>query len=173
MVANECILLNADYTPLGVIHWKKAVKLLCKGKVEIVKASKRIVRNFERTIEIFIPEVIRLIKLIRSIWRTHVPLNKRNVLIRDNYTCAYCGKKSNSHMSIDHVLPRSKGGKNTFDNLVASCVPCNNHKDMKTCAEAKMYPKVKPYTPTVNQFLQMNIKNSGLYATLKNILGDI
>jgi 5-methylcytosine-specific restriction endonuclease McrA len=161
------ILLNADWSPLGIINWKKAVKLMVKGKVEVIKASTKIITNFEKTIEITIPEIIRLVKFIRALWKIRVPFNKRNVLVRDNFTCAYCGKKMNSGLSIDHVLPKSKGGESTFDNTVACCVKCNNVKDNKDCQTAKMYPRVKPYIPTINQFLMLQIKNAGLGATLK------
>jgi len=166
MITNV-VLLNSDFTPLGVISWKKAIRLLVKGKAEVIKFSTKIIRNFDRTVEIILPEIMRLIKLIREVWKGRVPLNKRNVLIRDQYTCQYCGKVSRTHMSIDHVIPRSKGGKNTFDNLVTCCVSCNNKKDNRLPSEAKMYLKHQPKTPTIMEFLMVSIKNAGLANVLK------
>jgi 5-methylcytosine-specific restriction endonuclease McrA len=167
---DNVILLNADYTPLGFITIRKAIKLLCKKKVEIVKASKHLIYNFEKTINFLIPEVLKLIKFVRSLWKTRVPFNKRNLLIRDNYTCQYCGKElKTDNSSIDHILPVSKGGKKSFENCTTACIPCNNKKDDRTCSEARMYPKNKPYTPTINQFLHIQIKNSGLDKTLQEL----
>jgi len=162
----NCVLLNADYTPLGLISWQKAIKLMVKGKVEIIKSSKKKLHNFENTITLFIPILIRLIKFVRNLWKARVPFNKRNLMIRDNFTCQYCGKKLNKDSSIDHIIPKSKGGKSTFENTVASCIPCNCKKNNHTCAEARMYPRNKAYIPTINQFLMNQIRNAGLEATL-------
>jgi 5-methylcytosine-specific restriction endonuclease McrA len=163
------VLLNADYTPLGVVSWKKAIKLIVKKRVEIVKVSKVILHNFEKTIEMAVPLIIRLIKFIRALWRTKVPYNKRNVMVRDNWTCAYCGLHSHTGMSVDHVIPKSKGGKSTFDNVVTSCVSCNNKKDNNMPNVAKMFPKIKPFVPTINQFFTQQIKNAGLDSMLKEV----
>lgn len=166
---NSVVMLNADYQPLGIISWQKAVKLIAKKKVEVIKVTETVISNFEKTCKMAIPSIVRLIKYVRALWRTKVPFNKRNLAIRDGHTCAYCGKKIATGMSIDHVLPVSKGGKSTFDNTVAACVPCNNKKDNKTCAQAKMFPKWKPFTPTISQFLMLQIKNTGLESTLKEL----
>lgn len=163
---NSVILLNADYSPLGIISWQKAIKLWSKGKIEIIKASERIIRNFDKTMELFAPLVIRLLKLVRALWKKRVPFNKHNLLIRDNHICQYCGKELKHTSSIDHIVPKSKGGKSTFENCTSACVPCNCKKDDRTCSEAKMYPVNKPYTPTINQFIMMSIKNAGLDKTL-------
>lgn len=166
------VLLNADYSVLGCIDWKKAIKLIVKKRVEVVKVSKRIIHNFENTVEIAIPTIVRLIKFIRALWRTKVPYSKRSVLIRDNFTCSYCGVQSKTGLSIDHVVPKSKGGKSVFENVVTSCLKCNNLKNDFSCAEAKMYPRVKPFIPTINQFLMTSIRNAGLEDTLKEVFGE-
>lgn len=167
---NTVILLNADYTPLGIISFKRAMKLIAKKRVSIVKAAKKVIRNWENTVETLVPEILKLIKYIRALWRTKVPFNKRNLLTRDNFRCQYCGvdlKKAPS--SIDHIVPVSKGGKTTYENCVSACVPCNNKKDDKLCSEAKMFPRHKPYTPTINSFVQIQIKNAGLDTTLREL----
>lgn len=166
----DVLLINADYTPLCIMDWKKAIKLICKGKVEVVKYTEKFIENAEKTIKMFIPAVIRLLKHIRMLYGKKVPFNKHNLLIRDHHTCAYCGIKLGKHnASIDHILPISLGGKSTFDNAVASCIPCNNKKDNRTCAEARMYPKVKAYTPTVFEFILMHIKAVGMEGMLKDL----
>lgn len=164
---NNVILLNADFSPMGIISWQKAVCLIVKGKVEVLKKSKQILHNFEKTIEIYVPEIVRLLKFVRQLWKRRVPLNRRNIAIRDNFTCQYCGKVLEKGGTLDHVVPKSKGGKTSFDNCVYSCVTCNCKKDNRLPSEAKMYPKSKPYTPTINQFLLHQIKLVGLDESLK------
>ena len=164
---NGVILLNADYSLMGIIDWHKAVRLIVKKKVEILKETSRLLRNFEKTVEFYVPMIIRLLKFVRQIWKRRVPFNRRNVAIRDNFTCQYCGKRIDKGSTIDHIVPRSKGGATTFDNVVLACVACNCKKDNRTCSEAKMYPKNKPYTPTINQFLLHQLKHVGLDETLR------
>ncbi len=167
--AAKVLLLNADYTPLGVISGKKAVKLMAKGKVEIVTATKVVIFNMERTVKFLLPKILRLIKFIRALWKSKVPFNKRHILLRDDYTCAYCGKRATSHMSIDHILPKAKGGKSTFENVVTSCVPCNQKKDNRTPSQAGMFPKYRAYEPTIMEFIKMQIKRLGLEDALKEL----
>lgn len=163
------LLMNADYSPLGIISWQKAIKLQCKGKVEVVKYSEVVLHNFEKTIKMLIPAVIRLIKYIRMIFGKRVPFNKHNLLIRDGFTCSYCGVHLGKHnASIDHINPRSTGGLTTFDNTVAACIPCNNKKDNRSCKQANMYPKVKPWTPTITEFIHIHLKSSGMWKMLKD-----
>ena len=164
----QVVLLNADYSPLGVIDWRKAVKLIVKKKVEVIKLSKKIITNVDNIYKIIVPEIIRLIKLIRSIWKARVPFNRRTVIIRDNHTCAYCLVKKHD-MTIDHVIPRSKGGKSTFDNVVCCCKPCNHKKDDRLPSEAGMYLKFKPTTPTIMEFIVRQIKNVGMNETLQTL----
>lgn len=165
MLQQVC-LLNADYTIIGIINWKKAIKLICKGKVEVLKTSVRNITNYDKTITLYIPEIIRLIKFVRSIWKRKVPFNKKNIAIRDNFTCQYCGKSIKTDGTIDHVVPRSKGGLSSFDNCVLACLPCNNKKDDRLSSVAKMYPRNQPYTPTISQFIQLHVKNVGLSESL-------
>lgn len=165
------LLLNSDYSPLGVISWKKAIKLMVKGKVEVIKLATRVITNAERTVKLILPSIIRLIKFIRYIYKAKVPLNKRNILIRDNFECQYCGKKlvSGVGATVDHIIPRSMGGKTAFENCVASCLPCNNRKDNKLPREVGMFPKKRPTSPTVYEFIQLQIVRLGLSGMLKEV----
>jgi 5-methylcytosine-specific restriction endonuclease McrA len=163
-----CIVLNADYTYLNTVNWKKAVCLMVKGKVEALKYTDRVITNFEKTIVMKIPIVMRLIKLIRTIYRTRVPFSKRNVLTRDKYKCVYCGRKSR-YLTMDHVTPVSKGGKTNFENCVAACKECNNTKNDRLPSEAGMYPSRQPYAPTISEFLRIKMQTLGVYDVLKEL----
>ncbi len=162
------ILLNSDYTFLNIISWKKAMCLLAKGKVEILKATDKIIRNIERTWEINIPRVLRLVNLVRRIYKTRVPFSKKNVIYRDRFICQYCGLKD-SKLTIDHVIPKCKGGKSTFDNCVASCKSCNNFKNDKTLSEMKMSLSRRPFQPTIMEFINIKMKILGVDKILKEI----
>jgi 5-methylcytosine-specific restriction endonuclease McrA len=156
------ILLNADWTVLGTIDWKKALKLVCKKKVEVLKYSTTIIRTAgKKAIEMLLPKVIRLIKMIRQIFRERVPFNRRNLKILYGDFCAYCGKKSDP-VTVEHVIPRSKGGKSDYTNVVIACKKCNCKKDNRLPSEAGMYPKYKPHVPTISEFMNIMLKKSGI-----------
>lgn len=163
----HCVLLNADYTFLNLVNWKRAVCLMAKGKVEVVKDSPLTIRNCSG-VELKVPAVMRLIKLIRTIYRSSVTFTKRNVLIRDRFKCAYCGARREK-LSIDHIIPKSRGGKMTFENCVAACRPCNLKKGGRTPREARMYLKVRPNQPTISEFLRLKFENLGIHDVLREL----
>ena len=163
----QCVLLNADYTFLNLVNWKRAICLMAKGKVEVVKDSQRTIRNASGKV-LKVPAVMRLIKLIRTIYRTSVTFTKRNVLIRDRFKCAYCGA-NRERLSIDHIIPKSRGGKMTFENCVAACKPCNLKKGGRTPNEARMYLKLRPYQPTISEFLRLKFENLGIHDILREL----
>jgi len=142
--------------------------LMAKGKVEVVKASNKIVQSVENAWKCVVPQVIRLIKLVRTIYRSRVPFSKKNVLYRDEFTCQYCGK-TRGKLTIDHVIPKSKGGKSTFENCVASCKPCNNTKGNRTPREAKMPLRKHPVQPTIMEFLKLRMRKLGIDSLLKEL----
>lgn len=153
----HCIVLNGDYSYLNTINWKKAVCLMVKQKVEVLKYSDKCIVNYDRDKKIQIPLVIRLIKIVRMIYKNKVSYSKRNVFVRDKHRCMYCGKK-HQQLTVDHVIPRSRGGKSSFDNCVAACRDCNLKKGNKTPTEAKMFLKRQPYTPTIYEFIKIKMK---------------
>jgi 5-methylcytosine-specific restriction endonuclease McrA len=134
------IVLNGDYTFLNTINWKRAVCLVVTGKSEVVKYSDKVLHTVSGEF-MKLPLVIKLIKIIRSIYKSHVPFTKKNVMVRDRHLCVYC--KSKIELTIDHVIPVSRGGKSTFENCVTACKPCNNKKGSRTPREAKMYLNIK------------------------------
>ena len=162
-----CVVLNADYTFLNTISTKKAMCLLAKEKIEVLTYSKKIFRTAMGMV-MRVPAVIRLIKLIRTIYKARVPFSKKNVMVRDGFKCAYCSAKD-VRLTIDHITPKALGGKSTFENCVASCKPCNSRKGHKLCSEARMYPKVRATQPTVNQFLQLKMKALGINKVIDDL----
>ncbi len=163
----SCVLLNADYSFLNLVSWKRALRLLTKDKVRVLSSSEMVVNGVDGY-AVKVPAVMRLIKLIRTIYRAKVPFSKRNVLLRDGLKCAYCGAVTR-HLTLDHIIPRSRGGKTTFENCVGCCAPCNNKKDCRTPREAGMHLKIKPYQPTISEFLRIKFKRLGVDRVLEEL----
>ena len=159
----SCIVLNGDFTYLCTVSWKRAINLVLSGKVKVLKYSDRVIKCVEKVIKA--PAVVALIKIVRMVYRQKVPYSKKNVLVRDQYKCAYCGLKSKA-LTIDHVIPRSKGGRTDFENCVACCKSCNDLKAARTPREASMVLKKRPFQPTISEFMRMKLKTSGLYESL-------
>jgi len=105
----RCVILNGDYTFLNVVSWKRAICLMVKEKAEVLKFSDQVLRSGEGEIVTHVPLVMRLIKIIRMIYKNKVPFTKKNVFVRDGYKCGYCGSKQ--ELTIDHIIPTSRGGK--------------------------------------------------------------
>jgi len=168
---NSVVLLNADYSFLNIVTWQKAMVLFSKGKVECVKYSERVIRTAKGKI-IKIPAVMRLIKFIRTLYKTRVPYSKRNVMVRDGFKCAYCGE-TKGRLTIDHIIPKAKGGKSTFENTITSCKPCNNKKGDRSCHEVKMYPKGSAFQPTISQFLTLKMNKLGINKVIEDVFNGI
>ncbi|RME49013.1 MAG: HNH endonuclease [Chloroflexi bacterium] len=143
---NSVLVLNATYEPLNVVSVRRAVVLLLKEKAELVEAAEARLRA--EHIEFPVPLVIRLVTYVRVPRRFNLPVSRRTVLSRDDYTCQYCGAQpGKSELTIDHVLPRSRGGDHSWENVVTACGPCNRRKGNRTPAEAGMRLLRKPYRP--------------------------
>ena len=163
----RCIVLNGDYSFLNTVNWKRAVCLVIKDKAEVLKESNLVLRNGEGQEVIKLPLVIKLIKIIRLIYKNKVPFSKRNIMVRDDYKCMYCGSPSN--LTIDHIVPVSKGGKSNFENCTTSCQPCNNKKGNRIPSEAKMFLRKQPHAPTISEFIMMKMKKLGVNNFLKEL----
>ena len=136
----KVLVLNASYEPLNITSWRRAVVLLLKGKAEqLEQGGEFIYSGFP------LPTVIRLRYYVRVPYK-EIPLTRRNVLERDTNTCQYC-KAKGDQLTIDHVIPRSRGGGDTWENLVAACVRCNVRKGNRTPKEAEMTLQTKPRRP--------------------------
>ena len=131
------LVLNATYEPLNVIPLRRAILLLLKEKAEVVEATEARLRA--EHLHMSVPSVIRLVTYVPVPPRLPLPVSRRTVLARDNYTCQYCGSQpGKAQLTIDHVVPRSKGGGTTWDNVVAACAPCNRRKGNRTPEGANM-----------------------------------
>jgi 5-methylcytosine-specific restriction endonuclease McrA len=142
------LLLNASYEPLCVIPLFRAVVLVLDERADIVEAGDGEVRS--PSVSLPIPSVIRLRYFVRVPYRRGHPVSRRGVLSRDHHRCQYCDKRADT---IDHVLPRSRGGGHTWENLVAACRRCNHRKDDRTPEEAGMRLARQPVAPTGHRAL--------------------
>jgi len=148
----KILVLNADYQPINTTSFVKGYKLLYKGKAEVITTDKT--RKFSLVTEqIAAPKVIRLLKYIYLPYRK-INLSKPNIYKRDGHQCVYCDSREN--LTLDHVLPRSRGGKNTWENLVTCCTRCNSRKDNKTPDEAGMRLKAIPTMPSFSKLLNIS-----------------
>ena len=127
----QALVLNATYEPISVVPARRAVVLLVRDKAELVESRQRHWSSERMTIPV--PSVIRLRTYVRVPFRRRVPLNRKAVFGRDDSTCQYCGRPAEN---IDHVLPRSRGGEHTWENIVAACRSCNTRKGDRTPQEA-------------------------------------
>jgi 5-methylcytosine-specific restriction endonuclease McrA len=127
------LVLNASYEPLGVVPWQRAVWMVLDEQADLLEAGDGMVRSPSTSLSV--PSVIRLRRMVSAPRRRSVPVSRRAVFARDEYRCQYCDERADS---IDHVLPRSRGGADVWDNLVAACRPCNTRKRDRTPDEAGM-----------------------------------
>ncbi len=149
------LLLNASFQPLKVISWRKAVILHFLDKVEIVEEYDREIRSVSQTIQL--PAVIRLLKYVRLEKRS-VKLSRETVFQRDHFTCQYCAQRFPFHkLTCDHVIPRSKGGKTSWDNLVTACLPCNTKKGSHPPEKVGISFRNKPMEPDWFQYLALSL----------------
>ncbi len=140
------LVLNATYEPLSVVSMRRAVVLLLKEKAEIVEAAEAELRSESFTMPM--PLVIRLVYYVRIPYRVSLPLTRRTVLARDHYTCQYCGSQpSRKDLTVDHVVPRSRGGHTHWENVVTACQRCNGRKGNRTPDEANMKLLARPTQP--------------------------
>ena len=137
----QVLVLNASYEPLNITTWRRAVVMMLKGKAESLEHDP--CRQLRQGTHL--PTVIRLRQYVRVPFR-QLPLTRRNLFQRDNHTCQYCGSRDNQ-LSIDHVIPRSRGGGDTWENVTTACLSCNVRKGNRTPKEASMPLRHVPRRP--------------------------
>ena len=135
------LVLNASFEPLSVVAVRRAICLVLDEKAELIETGSEAWRS-ERLI-LPLPQVIRLRQMVRVPYRRIQTVSRRGVFARDDHRCQYCGELADS---IDHVMPRSRGGAHTWENVVAACRRCNLHKSDRTPEEAGM-TRVSPRAP--------------------------
>jgi 5-methylcytosine-specific restriction endonuclease McrA len=145
---SSVLVLNQNYEPLNVCNVRRAFILVERGKAEVLENGNGALHSASSSFPL--PSVIRMVYLIR---RPHpqVRLTRREVFQRDRYTCQYCGKQGRD-LTLDHVVPRYRGGKHTWENLVTACKLCNHRKAGRTPAEAKMKLLHEPRRPRVSHY---------------------
>jgi 5-methylcytosine-specific restriction endonuclease McrA len=139
VLLRRVLLLNASYEPLGVVEMPRAVRLIWKHLAEVVELDGDRVLRSQRFV-FPAPSVIRLVEYVDVRRRQGRSLSQRHrVLARDRFRCQYCGVKGTAfELTLDHILPRSRGGRAEADNLCAACKPCNQRKGDRTPDEARM-----------------------------------
>ena len=143
------LVLNADYRPLSYYplslwSWQDAIKAVFMDRVNIVSCYDTYVRS--PSFEMKLPSVVSLKSYVKP--ARYPAFTRFNLFLRDRFNCQYCGARH--ELTFDHVVPRSRGGQTTWENVVSACAPCNLKKGGKMPEQAEMFPLQKPYRPTVN-----------------------
>ena len=150
--SGRVLVLNATYEPINVCTVRRAVVLLLKDKAEVIEHAELRLHSATQTMSR--PVVIRLVSYVRIPRDTHRrKITRRAVFARDDWTCQYCGARSN--LTVDHVVPRSKGGESSWENIVASCAPCNRRKGNTMLRHSGMRLARQPGTPSPHVFIQV------------------
>ena len=140
------MILNSGYEPIKVVNWRKAILLWFQDKVEVLEFHTVSVSSPSQTFQL--PAVMRLKQYIRPYLSLTVRLSRQNIFLRDEHTCQYCYKKfSDKKLTIDHVVPLSKGGKHEWTNVVTACSVCNNRKGDKSPEKANLRLLNRPEKP--------------------------
>ena len=146
------LVLNATYEPINVCTVRRAVVLLLKEKAEVIEHGEWQLHSASTSIAR--PVVIRLVTYVRIPRDTHRrKITRRAVFARDDWTCQYCGSRSS--LTVDHVVPRSKGGMSSWENIVASCAPCNRRKGNSLPRQVGMRLQRQPRSPSPHVFIQV------------------
>lgn len=138
----KALVLNASYQPLCVVPVRRALVLALKGKAEVVHADGQVFRS--EHLEIAAPSVVRLNYFVKVPYRARASLSRRAVFVRDNFECQYCGHPA---QNVDHVIPRSRGGGHTWENVVAACRRCNARKENRAPSDVGMRLRHAPRPP--------------------------
>ena len=146
------LVLNATFEPINVCTVRRAVVLLLKEKAELLERGRWELHSESTTLAR--PTVIRLVTYVRVQRDAHQrKITRRAVFARDGWTCQYCGSRSN--LTVDHVIPRSKGGSSSWDNIVASCAPCNRRKGDQLPRQVGMRLSRQPRMPNPTVFIHV------------------
>jgi 5-methylcytosine-specific restriction endonuclease McrA len=138
------LLLNSTYEPLTALPMRRAIIMLLCGKAEVVHDDPAGPVIHSATRAIAVPSVIRLRVFVRVPYRARIPMTRAALMHRDRFRCAYCGGKADT---VDHVVPRSRGGQHTWENCVACCSPCNHRKADRLLAELGWALRLAPLPP--------------------------
>jgi len=152
------LVLNQNYEPLNICRWQRAVSLVYLDKAVMVEADSRMLHSPSMIMRL--PSVVRLVRYIRRPL-PEVRLSRQSLMERDNYTCQYCGKKGRD-LTVDHVIPRERGARHEWNNLVACCRDCNNRKGNRTPREAGLSLLQLPQQPHFIPYLSFSVMRQAL-----------
>ncbi len=159
------LVLNAGYEPMQLVNWQRAICLVISQKAEIVAEYDQTIRSVSKTFSL--PSVVRLkryVQIVRNFGM--VRCTRKNILLRDRCQCQYCAVQcSQGSATIDHVIPRSKGGKTTWNNVVVACHSCNRKKGNRSLDRISMRLLRKPKKPSWTEMVGDN-SDSTLYEWL-------
>jgi 5-methylcytosine-specific restriction endonuclease McrA len=170
VVGLRTLLLNSTYEPLRVVSWQRAITMLLVDKVEVVSNYDMVLRAMSWSIQM--PSVVKLRRFVRR-RRVRVALTRRNVFFRDGHQCQYCLHKLPAReLTCDHVIPRSQGGRTSWDNLVTACGPCNRRKGGRTPEQARMGLVRLPSRPeSLPVEFTLNVNSGNLPEVWREYLG--
>ena len=144
----RALVLNASYEPLSVVSTRRAIVLVMRERADVIETN-GMVWHSER-ITLSSPSVVRLRNYVRVPRARRVPLNRKAIFLRDDHSCQYCARPAEN---VDHVVPRSQGGKHSWDNVVASCRRCNTKKGGRTPLQAGLALRRQPRPPRRNSWV--------------------
>ncbi len=147
MINLPVLVLNQSYEPLNICRVRRAVVLLYQNKADMLENGSGFIHSVN--CEFPVPSVIRLASMVKRPYRFDRKLTRLEVFRRDRYTCQYCGKETRQ-LTLDHIIPRYRGGQHTWENVVSACVPCNRRKAGRTPQEARMKLIRQPSRPRGN-----------------------
>lgn len=150
MLNSHVLVLNQSFEPMTITSAKKAIILIYLGKAEIIEKNNAVVRSINTSLPL--PSIVRLTRYI-NVPRKRIILSRKNIIKRDNHQCQYCGSRSGP-VTIDHIIPRDRGGEDTWENLVCACVTCNNRKSNRTPEEARLKLIRRPQKPNYIFFMR-------------------
>jgi 5-methylcytosine-specific restriction endonuclease McrA len=148
----QVLVLNASYEPLNVTTVRRAHVLVFKGKAEVIEELDRPLRSATGRFQW--PHVIRLVQYVRVPRAIQRKISRRALFARDGWRCVYCGT-ANNRLTLDHVVPRSRGGDSVWENVVTSCAPCNHRKGNRLPHEVHMELRIYPTPPNPALFIQL------------------
>ena len=154
-LSKKVLLLNSSYEPISVINGKKAITMLITKKVDYIEKTQLFI-NSEK-LKISLPLIVKLKSYI-YLEKRKIALTRKNIFKRDSYKCQYCGKSASS-LTIDHVIPKNKGGKDSWDNLVSACMKCNLNKADSFLKDINMRLINSPKKPHYLIYMQEHVSN--------------
>lgn len=170
--SSRCVVLNATYEPLSVITAKRALLLILEGKAIVVEEHPSLVVRSPRQ-SFKVPTMVALKEYIKSrkIFQSKASLTQRNLFVRDNHTCQYCGRhkselRQREFLTRDHIYPEHRGGPSTWENLVTACSTCNNKKAHYLLEDTNMTLLKNPTVPTIFELWMKHSKNKTMLERL-------